>query len=173
MSEKGLILYSGKNYWLLYASPGISQIVFVLSPARKAQVDMPSIDPIPVSSPPQATMNVHLWWFAETLTRWFWQHLIHVMSFTSHPRIRVVEMRPILPVRPCHVLALLAVGTSEGATPTTVYTRAWTRVILQGTNHHHLWPLWRSVPISQLVIVMGCCHVRPKYQYYRFLAVDS
>ena len=58
------------------------------------------------------------------------------MSFTSHPRIRVVEMRPNLPVGPSHVLALLAIGTSKGATPTTVGRTS--RVILQGTNHHHL-----------------------------------
>ena len=148
----------------VYAIPGISQIVFVLSPARYAQVDVPSISPRAVSSPPQATMNLHLWWFAETLTR-LTQHSVNVMSFTSHPRIWVVDMRPILPVGPSHELALLTPGTSGKGTTTATVVGGRTRVMLRGTNHHHLWPLWCSVPIFQFVIVMSCCHVRPKYQY--------
>ena len=149
----------------VYAIPGISQIVFVLSPARYAQVDVPSISPRAVSSPPQATMNLHLWWFAETLTR-LTQHSVNVMSFTSHPRIWVVDMRPILPVGPSHELALLTPGTSGKRTTTATVVGGCTRVMLRGANHHHLWPLRSSVPISKLGIVMGCCHVSPKHQCY-------
>ena len=77
--------YTNTKYdsYFAYTTPGISQIVFVLSPARYEQVDVPSILPRAVSSPPQATMNLHLWWFAETFTRWYLQHFINGIVYVS------------------------------------------------------------------------------------------